>query len=151
MNQNRINKYHPGDFGRAGLRRYHLKRNQSSYPTVYLDKLWALVSEQTWVNPAEKHEAGAAPITDAVWWIVLLQSSGDGNLPKQPVTVSCSVRAESFSKRTEETWKMLQVPVSWSLKATQGGSLNANINFPFYIPIYPLILIMWNLVCISHL
>ncbi|XP_035581351.1 transcription factor SPT20 homolog [Zalophus californianus] len=49
MHHHRINfnKYHPGYFGKVGMRHYHLKRNQSFCPTVNLDKLWTLVSEQT--------------------------------------------------------------------------------------------------------
>uniref|UniRef100_A0A673SMQ0 Large ribosomal subunit protein uL15 n=1 Tax=Suricata suricatta TaxID=37032 RepID=A0A673SMQ0_SURSU len=52
MHHHRINfdKYHPGYFGKVGMRHYHLKRNQSFCPTVNLDKLWTLVSEQTRVN-----------------------------------------------------------------------------------------------------
>lgn len=47
------------------MRHYHLKRNQSFCPTVNLDKLWTLVSEQTRVNAA-KNKTGAAPIIDVV-------------------------------------------------------------------------------------
>ncbi|CAI5777928.1 Hypothetical predicted protein, partial [Podarcis lilfordi] len=49
LHHHRINfdKYHPGYFGKLGLRRYHLKKNQHFCPTVNLDKLWTLVSEQT--------------------------------------------------------------------------------------------------------
>uniref|UniRef100_A0A452R282 Large ribosomal subunit protein uL15 n=1 Tax=Ursus americanus TaxID=9643 RepID=A0A452R282_URSAM len=60
-----FNKYHPGYFGRASMRHYHLKRNQSFCPTVNLEKLWTLVSEQTWVNAA-KTKTGAAPVIDVV-------------------------------------------------------------------------------------
>ncbi|XP_073739055.1 large ribosomal subunit protein uL15 isoform X5 [Callorhinus ursinus] len=67
MHHHRINfdKYHPGYFGKVGMRHYHLKRNQSFCPTVNLDKLWTLVSEQTRVNAA-KNKTGAAPIIDVV-------------------------------------------------------------------------------------
>ncbi|XP_037594391.1 60S ribosomal protein L27a-like, partial [Cebus imitator] len=67
MLHHRINfdKYHPGYFGKVGMRHYHLKRNQSFCPTVNLDKLWTLVSEQTRVNAA-KNKTGAAPIIDVV-------------------------------------------------------------------------------------
>lgn len=47
------------------MRHYHLKRNQSFCPTVNLDKLWTLVSEQTRINAA-KNKTGAAPIIDVV-------------------------------------------------------------------------------------
>lgn len=56
---------HPGYFGKVGMRHYHLKRNTTYCPTVNLDKLWTLVSEQTRVNYAKKPE-GPAPIIDAV-------------------------------------------------------------------------------------
>uniref|UniRef100_A0A4X1SNP1 Large ribosomal subunit protein uL15 n=2 Tax=Sus scrofa TaxID=9823 RepID=A0A4X1SNP1_PIG len=67
MHHHRINfdKYHPGYFGKVGMRHYHLKRNQSFCPTVNLDKLWTLVSEQTRINAA-KNKTGAAPIIDVV-------------------------------------------------------------------------------------
>uniref|UniRef100_A0A2K6UIR1 Large ribosomal subunit protein uL15 n=1 Tax=Saimiri boliviensis boliviensis TaxID=39432 RepID=A0A2K6UIR1_SAIBB len=67
MHHHRINfdKYHPGYFGKGGMRHYHLKRNQSFGPPVNLDKLWTLVDEQTWVNAA-KNKTGAAPIIDVV-------------------------------------------------------------------------------------
>ncbi|EGW12506.1 60S ribosomal protein L27a [Cricetulus griseus] len=67
MHHHRINfdKYHPGYFGKVGMRHYHLKMNQSFRPTVNLDKLWTLVSEQARVNAA-KNKTGAAPIIDVV-------------------------------------------------------------------------------------
>ncbi|MDG2585318.1 uL15 family ribosomal protein, partial [Vibrio parahaemolyticus] len=101
MHHHRINfdKYHPGYFGKVGMRHYHLKRNQSFCPTVNLDKLWTLVSEQTRVNAA-KNKNGVAPIIDVVrsgYYKVL----GKGKLPKQPVIV----KAKFFSRRAEEKIK----------------------------------------------
>ncbi|KAB0352805.1 hypothetical protein FD755_017072 [Muntiacus reevesi] len=105
MHHHRINfdKYHPGYFGKVGMRHYHLKRNQSFCPTVNLDKLWTLVSEQTRVNAA-KNKTGAAPIIDVVrsgYYKVL----GKGKLPKQPVIV----KAKFFSRRAEEKIKVTHV------------------------------------------
>lgn len=56
---------HPGYFGKVGMRHYHLKRNTTHCPTINLDKLWTLVSEQTRVNYAKKPD-GPAPIINAV-------------------------------------------------------------------------------------
>lgn len=56
---------HPGYFGKVGMRHYHLKRNTAHCPTINLDKLWTLVSEQTRLNYGKKPE-GPAPIIDAV-------------------------------------------------------------------------------------
>ncbi|KAJ6665156.1 hypothetical protein lerEdw1_005387 [Lerista edwardsae] len=90
---------HPGYFGKVGMRHYHLKKNQHFCPTVNLDKLWTLVSEQTRLNYA-KNQAGLAPVIDVVrsgYYKVL----GKGKLPKQPVIV----KAKFFSRRAEEKIK----------------------------------------------
>ncbi|XP_036138096.1 60S ribosomal protein L27a-like [Molossus molossus] len=94
-----FDKSHPGYFRKVGMRHYHLKRNQSFCPIVNLDKLWTLVSEQTWVNAA-KNKTAAAPIIDVVrsgYYKFL----GKGMLPKQPVIV----KAKFFSRRAEEKIK----------------------------------------------
>uniref|UniRef100_A0A3Q2ZHV0 Large ribosomal subunit protein uL15 n=1 Tax=Kryptolebias marmoratus TaxID=37003 RepID=A0A3Q2ZHV0_KRYMA len=90
---------HPGYFGKVGMRHYHLKRNTTFCPTVNLDKLWTLVSEQTRLNYAKKPD-GPAPVIDAVragYYKVL----GKGKLPKQPVIV----KAKFFSRQAEEKIK----------------------------------------------
>ncbi|KAM6937907.1 large ribosomal subunit protein uL15 [Xenentodon cancila] len=101
LHHHRINfdKYHPGYFGKVGMRHYHLKRNTSYCPTINLDKLWTLVSEQTRLNYGKKPD-GPAPIIDAVragYYKVL----GKGKLPKQPVIV----KAKFFSRQAEEKIK----------------------------------------------
>uniref|UniRef100_A0A8C6DI66 Large ribosomal subunit protein uL15 n=1 Tax=Moschus moschiferus TaxID=68415 RepID=A0A8C6DI66_MOSMO len=52
MYHHRINskKHHPRYFGKASMRQYHLKRNPGFCPTINHDKLWPVVSTQTWVN-----------------------------------------------------------------------------------------------------
>merc|ERR1712099_48056 len=42
-----FDKYHPGYFGKVGMRNFHVHANQlNSYcPSINLDKLWTLVSE----------------------------------------------------------------------------------------------------------
>ncbi|CAD7669075.1 unnamed protein product [Nyctereutes procyonoides] len=104
MHHHRINfdKYHPGYFGKVSMRHYHLKRNQSFCPTVNLDKLWTLVSEQTRVNAAKKkkkkdwscsyHQCGT---------IGLLQSFGKGKAPK----TACHREGQFFSRRADEKIK----------------------------------------------
>ncbi|XP_043847944.1 60S ribosomal protein L27a-like [Dromiciops gliroides] len=94
-----FNKCHPGYFGKVGMRHSHLKKNQSYCPTVNLDKLWTLGSEQTKINAAKSKE-GLALIIDVVlsgYYKVL----GKGKLPKQPVIM----KAKFFSKRAEEKIK----------------------------------------------
>ena len=38
-------KYHPGYFGKVGMRYFHKKGNLAFNPSLNLDKLWTLVSE----------------------------------------------------------------------------------------------------------
>ncbi|XP_055967881.1 60S ribosomal protein L27a-like [Sorex fumeus] len=102
MHHHRINfdKYHSGYLGKVVMRHYHLKRNQSFCPTINLDKLWTLVSEQTRLVNADKNKTGTAAIIDVVllgYYKVL----GKGKLPKQPVIV----KAKFFSRRAEEKMK----------------------------------------------
>merc|ERR1719354_1081688 len=97
----RVGKHrkHPGYFGKLGMSHYHLKRNTAHCPTVNLDKLWTLVSEQTSENYSKKPD-GPAPVIDVVragYFKVL----GKGKLPKQPVIV----KAKFFSRRAEEKIK----------------------------------------------
>ncbi|XP_067013525.1 large ribosomal subunit protein uL15 [Anabrus simplex] len=103
MHHHRINfdKYHPGYFGKLGMRNYHLRRNTKWCPTINLDKLWTLVSEQARVK-YKNHPENKAPVIDVVkagYYKVL----GKGRLPRQPVIV----RAKFFSKQAEEKIKQV--------------------------------------------
>ena len=52
LTHHRINfdLYHPGFFGKRGMRHFHVQRNQSYRPVVNLDKLWSLTSEEVLVR-----------------------------------------------------------------------------------------------------
>ena len=56
---------HPGYFGKVGMRYFHKTNNKYHCPTVNIDKLWSLVSEQTRTVYAAKKD-GNAPIIDVV-------------------------------------------------------------------------------------
>ncbi|EDV29510.1 L27a [Trichoplax adhaerens] len=93
-----FDKYHPGYFGKCGMRYFHLTRNKYHCPTINVDKLWTLVSEQTRTHYAEKTEK--APVIDVVragYYKVL----GKGLLPKQAVVV----KAKFFSRTAEKKIK----------------------------------------------
>ncbi|XP_069131763.1 large ribosomal subunit protein uL15-like [Argopecten irradians] len=96
QHHHRINfdKYHPGYFGKVGMRYYHKTQNKFFCPTVNLDKLWSLVSDQTREKYASSKDK--APVIDVVragYYKVL----GKGHLPKQPVIV----KARFFSRSAE--------------------------------------------------
>merc|ERR1711916_283496 len=85
--------------GRVGKRHFHLTRQSYHRPSVNLDKLWTLVSEQTRTKYAAD-KSGKVPVIDVIqagYYKVL----GKGILPKQP----CVVRAKFFSRKAEEKIK----------------------------------------------
>lgn len=41
-----FDKYHPGYFGKVGMRHFHFTRNQYWRPIINVDKLWSLVPEE---------------------------------------------------------------------------------------------------------
>ncbi|KAI1297277.1 60S ribosomal protein L27a [Halotydeus destructor] len=103
QHHHRINfdKYHPGYFGKVGMRNFHIRKNSLSQymPTVNLENLWALVGTQLREQYADRKD-GKAPVIDVVrhgFFKVL----GKGALPKQPVIV----KARYFSKLAEEKIK----------------------------------------------
>ena len=59
-----FNFSHPGYFGKVGMRYFHKTNNKFFCPTLNLDKLWSLVSEQT----REKYAGSTdkAPVIDVV-------------------------------------------------------------------------------------
>ena len=100
MHHHRINfdKYHPGYFGKLGMRNFHVKQNSLKYycPTVNVENLWSLVSEATKEKYASD-KAGKVPVVDVVrhgFYKVL----GKGTLPQQPLIV----KARFFSKEAEK-------------------------------------------------
>merc|ERR1712207_67703 len=102
QHHHRINfdKYHPGYFGKVGMRNFHVHPNNSNLyqPGVNLDKLWSLVSEQTRLKYAGvKDKAPVIDVSRAGYCKVL----GKGVLPKQPVIV----KARFFSRVAEEKIK----------------------------------------------
>ena len=63
---------HPGYFGKVGMRHFHLTKQRYWCPTINLDKLWSLVSEQT--RQAYKGREDKAPVIDvtqAVSFIII--------------------------------------------------------------------------------
>ncbi|XP_064601302.1 large ribosomal subunit protein uL15-like, partial [Liolophura sinensis] len=102
QHHHRINydKYHPGYFGKVGMRQFHLTRNKYYCPTVNIDSLWSLVSEQTRLQYKKKAD-GTAPVIDttrAGYYKVL----GKGHLPKQPVIVKAKFFSRSAEKKIRE-------------------------------------------------
>jgi hypothetical protein len=54
---------HPGYFGKVGMRHFHLAKNKYFCPTLNVEKLWSLVSEDTRLKAAAK-KGGPVPVID---------------------------------------------------------------------------------------
>jgi len=82
------------------MRNFHVRKNHYYCPTINVDKLWSLVTEETRTKYA--NQTDKAPVIDLVraGYHKLL---GKGVLPKQPVIV----KAKFFSHSAEEKIKKI--------------------------------------------
>ena len=95
-----MDKYHPGYFGKVGMRKFHLKRNIDHCPTINIDRLWSFVPEGVLAKCLEGNHSDGVPVVDVTkegYFKVL----GKGVLPKVPIVV----KARYFSKEAEKKIK----------------------------------------------
>lgn len=92
-----MDKYHPGYFGKVGMRHFNLRKNAYHCPSVNLDKLWALVGGPDSDAVKKAAAGGGAPVIDLTQFGIF-KLLGKGQLPAAPVVV----RAKFVSKRAEE-------------------------------------------------
>merc|ERR1712224_767322 len=93
-----FDKYHPGYFGKVGMRHFHKQKNHYHMPIINLDKLWTLLGEAARLSAAkDSAKAAVIDVTKFGYFKVL----GKGDLPKQPVVV----RAKFISKLAEKKIK----------------------------------------------
>jgi large subunit ribosomal protein L27Ae len=94
-----MDKYHPGYFGKVGMRYFHKTTNQYATPSINVEKLWTLVSEQTRTRYADNDD-GKVPVINCLR-AGIFKVLGKGSLPSQPVVV----KARFFSKLAEKKIK----------------------------------------------
>lgn len=92
-----FDKYHPGYFGKVGMRYFHKTKNQFHRPIVNLDKLWSLIPEGVKSEVDGEEKAPVLDVTKHGFFKVL----GKGELPEQPLVV----KAKFFSKLAEKKIK----------------------------------------------
>merc|ERR1712111_135280 len=98
QHHHRINfdKYHPGYFGKVGMRTFHLKRNKLHCPIVNLDKLVSMLPEDQ-----RTPEAGKAAVID-VGKAGFFKVLGKGHLPKIPMIAKAKFFSASAEKKIKE-------------------------------------------------
>mmetsp|Transcript_17864 Transcript_17864/g.41332 ORF Transcript_17864/g.41332 Transcript_17864/m.41332 type:complete len:208 (-) Transcript_17864:135-758(-) len=92
-----FDKFHPGYFGKVGMRQFHLLRNRNYTPTINIDKLFNVAGEG--VYEAAKNGDGKAPVIDLVS-LGYFKLLGNGQ-----ITVPVIVKAKYFSKLAEKKIK----------------------------------------------
>ncbi|GMH35149.1 hypothetical protein BSKO_03017 [Bryopsis sp. KO-2023] len=90
-----FDKFHPGYFGKVGMRKYHLNRNKVFSPIIPVERLWSLVGEE--VREKALQDTSKAPLIDVTKY-GFFKVLGTGQLPPQPLVV----RAKFFSKKAQE-------------------------------------------------
>ena len=91
-----MDKYHPGYFGKVGMRYFHKLGNPFHCPTINVEKLWTLVSEEA----RTKYPKGKAVVIDCVR-NGIFKVLGKGELPEVPMVV----KAKFFSALAEKKIK----------------------------------------------
>ncbi|EJC99369.1 uncharacterized protein FOMMEDRAFT_94665 [Fomitiporia mediterranea MF3/22] len=89
-----FDKYHPGYFGKVGMRYFRITRNQYWSRPINVDKLWTLVPKEEKEGLTESSDVVPVIDTLAAGYTKVL---GNGLLPKLP----CIVKARFVSKRAE--------------------------------------------------
>ena len=92
-----FDKYHPGYFGKVGMREFHLKKNLYWKPQINIDKLWNLVPSEIKQQAKTSKDALTIDVTKFGYHKVL----GKGELPKIPIVV----KAKFFSRIAEKRIK----------------------------------------------
>ncbi|CAI6331888.1 unnamed protein product [Periconia digitata] len=95
-----LDKYHPGYFGKVGMRRFHLLRNQLWKPVVNIDKLLSLIPEES----REKY-ANASSKSDTAPVINLLDHGYAKLLGKGRINVPVVIQARYVSAEAEKKIK----------------------------------------------
>mmetsp|Transcript_17954 Transcript_17954/g.53414 ORF Transcript_17954/g.53414 Transcript_17954/m.53414 type:complete len:144 (+) Transcript_17954:66-497(+) len=89
-----FDKYHPGYFGKVGMRHFHLTKQRYHCPMVNVELLWPMLPADVSIP------AGKAPVVD-VTKKGFFKVGGKGTLPEKPIVV----KAKLFTKLAEKKIK----------------------------------------------
>ncbi|GAD95079.1 60S ribosomal protein L28 [Paecilomyces variotii No. 5] len=104
-----LDKYHPGYFGKVGMRRFHLLRNQQWKPTINIEKLWSLVPQETRDQyVGENAKADSALVLDllALGYSKLL---GKGRVPEVPLVVKARYVSREAERKIKEAGGVIEL------------------------------------------
>ena len=96
-----LDKYHPGYFGKVGMRYFHKQQNHFWRPVINVESLWTLVPEEKRAQYSKEASSSSAPVIDTLaagYGKVL----GKGFLPKIPVIVKARFVSAEAEKKIKE-------------------------------------------------
>eukprot|EP00173_Palmaria_palmata_P003545 Plantae.Rhodophyta-Palmaria_palmata.ctg37241.p1 GENE.Plantae.Rhodophyta-Palmaria_palmata.ctg37241~~Plantae.Rhodophyta-Palmaria_palmata.ctg37241.p1 ORF type:complete len:148 (-),score=5.06 Plantae.Rhodophyta-Palmaria_palmata.ctg37241:22-465(-) len=93
-----FDKFHPGYFGKVGMRVFHYTANHHHCPTVNVELLWNLLPQEVRDEAATKKDV--APVLDVANY-GYSKVLGKGVMPRQPLIV----KAKFFSRVAERKIK----------------------------------------------
>ncbi|KAJ1959675.1 60S ribosomal protein L28 [Dipsacomyces acuminosporus] len=98
MHHHRIHmdKYHPGYFGKVGMRYFHKTNNKLWRPAINVDKLWTLVDAESRAKVAENKEL--APVVDLIQH-GYAKVLANGRLPNRPIIVKARYVSSNAEKK----------------------------------------------------
>merc|ERR1711942_312369 len=104
-----MDKYHPGYFGKVGMRNYHARARHFHKPYLNVDHIWSLVSEEKREEYRKACRAAKTPEEKAAVKVPIFNMTnicitkvlGKGKLPSHPLIV----KARFFSARAEKKIK----------------------------------------------
>ncbi|KAJ9061339.1 60S ribosomal protein L27A [Entomophthora muscae] len=93
-----MDKYHPGYFGKVGMRYFHLNRNKYHCPVINVEKLPTLISDKVRAECAGKEIVPVIDVTQHGYGKVLAK----GRLPKQAFIVKTRYVSHTAEKKIKE-------------------------------------------------
>lgn len=103
-----LDLYHPGYFGKVGMRHFHLLRNQKWCPVVNVEHLWSLLPESSRDELQKSASESAAPVIDTLaagYGKVL----GKGKLPKVPIIVRARFVSQMAERKIKEAGGVVEL------------------------------------------
>merc|ERR1712037_847513 len=91
-----FDRFHPGYFGKVGMRWFHKKPNTSYTKAINVEKLWSLVEDGVYDKAKANGAGGEVPVIDCVRQGIF-KVLGKGYIPNVPLIV----KAKYFSKMAE--------------------------------------------------
>ena len=96
-----FDKYHPGYFGKVGMRTFRLKRGLSHCPTVNVDRLWSLLPADVYQKSKDAANTDQVPVLD-VTKLGIFKVLGKGVLPPVPLVVKARYFSLDAEKKIKE-------------------------------------------------